>query len=170
MAGAPKRALFPIHLFRYMAGVSHQKILRRWTHSRSFSEKLYNIPAENVPLPSQSLHVAPLVNGQSADYDSDALENDEMFLEDFVKRISKLSFITVNIPNLSKLAHSLPKPCLIYNDETSSEFHQLLLNLLRGLEKALQDIAASVGGGKESSEKLKGLSGKRRNARMHYLD
>ena len=99
-----------------MAGVSYQKILTRWNHSQSFYETLRNIRPEDVPLPSRSPRVARLLNGQRTSVDQDydaALANDEMFLEDFIRRIDKLSFITVDVPNLSKLAHSLPRPCLI---------------------------------------------------------
>ena len=72
--------------------------------------------------------------------------SDRLFLEDFVT-LSNIDhdLIRTQIPNILKLANNLPskdKDFELYTDETSTEFHNLLLEILDRFKSTLDTLMA----------------------------
>ena len=74
-------------------------------------------------------------------------ENDRLFLEDYILKLPQ-GDIRLHIPNIIKLANNLPsedKIIELYTNETSTEFHWLLLYLLQQFKAALDELTARYG-------------------------
>ena len=147
--GSPTHSEFSVRLFRYTAAVFCEKIKRRLTHpnlSRPFIDSLRNVT--NVPIPSQSRRISQWTTGNTRD-DKEETANDYLLLRDWVKAFEKRAeFVETPMPNLIKLANDLPphdslnSSFTIYDDNTCTEFHQLLLLLLARFETALERLSA----------------------------
>ena len=130
-------------LSRYIAAMSFKKIAHRFNNrglSRRYIECLKQV--KEIPIMSQPR------KDRSGHYHRYQIEtsSDRLFLEDFVK-LSNIDhdLIQTQIPNMLKLANNLPskdKDFELYTDETSAEFHNLLLELLDCFKNALDALMA----------------------------
>jgi hypothetical protein len=77
--------------------------------------------------------------------DRDELDSDRLFLEDFVKLYTgHPGLLNTPIPNLMNMVNHLPPSGSfeLYNNETCTEFHHLLLELLDRFKEALDSLIA----------------------------
>jgi len=78
--------------------------------------------------------------------DRDGVNNDRGFLEDFVKLYAECpELLNARVPNIIKMAKNMPPPGVaiqLYTNETRTEFHHLLLELLDCFKKALDQLIA----------------------------
>ena len=130
------------HLFKYTAVMSCQKIRRRITNnrvSRPYIESLQKV--KTIP----PLHISSESHGPTGDA-RHKQTNDHLLLR-FILASEDASILKTSTPNLLALASLLashdpatPFPFPIYNNKTSMEFHQLLLELLACFEKAVVEL------------------------------
>jgi len=128
-------------LSRYIAAMSFKKIARRFNNrglSRCYIECLKQV--KEIPIMSQ-----PRKDRSGHRYQIET-SSDRLFLEDFVT-LSNIDhdLFRTQIPNMLKLANNLPskdKDFELYTDETSTEFHNLLLELLGRFKNALDTLMA----------------------------
>jgi hypothetical protein len=132
------------HLFKYTAVMSCQKIRRRITNnlvSRPYIESLQKV--KTIP----PLHISSESHGPAGDArHKEETTNDHLLLR-FILASEDASILKTSTPNLLALASLLashdpgtPFPFPIYNNKTSMEFHQLLLELLTCFEKAVVEL------------------------------
>src|SRR5271168_2071022 len=133
------------HLFKYTAAMSCQKILRRITNkrvSRPYIESLKKVKTiPTIPIPSES-------RGPTGDakHKEEAM-NDHLLLR-FILASEDANILQTKTPNLLALAlakHDPQIPFPIYDDKTSMEFHQLLLELLKCFENAVVELCNLLG-------------------------
>ncbi len=145
--GSPTFSDFSARLFRYTAAVFYEKMKRRLSHSnmsRPFIDSLRKVT--NVPIPSDLISRRTTETRNTRDDNEDTV-NDYIFLRDFFQVFEKrAAFVDSPMPNLIKLANDLPpqRPptgFTIYDDNTCTEFHQLLLLLLARFETALERLS-----------------------------
>ena len=123
--------------------MSFKKIARRFNStdlSKRYIEclkQVKEIPIMSQPRKDQSIH-----------YHRYHVEtnSDRLFLQDFVM-LSNIShdLIRTQIPNILKLANNLPskdQDFELYTDETSTEFHNLLLEILDRFKSTLDTLMA----------------------------
>ncbi len=168
---APDRSSVLRHLFRYVAGSCHLKILSRLTDKRisfPFLKALYNIDVEKVPSPFQSSEHPS--NHSSSRHGSSRrrpaaptsieISNDHEFLHHFILQAKTCSLLgTLEIPNLSRMADMAVPPSRIYDEDTWKEVHEVLVFILKGLISALRRIqtltdAPSASNSEELKQKL----------------
>ena len=137
------------HLFKYTAALSCQKIQRRITNKRVSQpyieslQKVKTIPT--IPIPSEP-------RGPTGDAKhKEETTNDHLLLK-FILASEVAHILHIETPNLLALALTLvdhdpqfPFPFPIYNNETSLEFHQLLLELLKCFENAVVELCNLLG-------------------------
>ncbi|EDR03277.1 uncharacterized protein LACBIDRAFT_331731 [Laccaria bicolor S238N-H82] len=130
-------------LTRYIAAMSFKQIARRFNNtdlSRCYIECLKQV--KEIPIMSQPR------KDQSVHYHRYQIEinSDRLFLKDFVMLSNKdYDLIRTHIPNILKLANNLPskdKDFELYTDETSTEFHNLLLEILDHFKSTLDTLMA----------------------------
>ncbi|KIJ94948.1 hypothetical protein K443DRAFT_62181, partial [Laccaria amethystina LaAM-08-1] len=131
------------HLSRYIAAMSFKMIARRFNNadlSRRYIECLKQV--KEIPIMSQP------GKDRSVHYHRSQIEtnSDRLFLEDFVT-LSNIDhdLIRTHIPNILQLANNLPsndKDFELYTDETSTEFHNLLLEILDRFKSTLDTLMA----------------------------
>jgi hypothetical protein len=145
-------SLLCTHLSRYTAAVSYKKMARRFNNknlSIPYFKSLEQVKNRDIPFMSQ-------LGGKRADNDRfgrDEVNNDRRFLKDFVAlNTNRL------IPNLINMVNNLPpdgedSDFQLYTNETSAEFHLLLLLLLTNFKKALDDLViCQCQGGKNEDQ------------------
>ncbi|KIJ90291.1 hypothetical protein K443DRAFT_116785, partial [Laccaria amethystina LaAM-08-1] len=125
------------HLSRYITARSYKKMERRF-NNKILSAPYFKSLAE-VVMHQSTFHSERNIGGNR---DQMELENDKLFLEDFIVTLAKEhnNFIDLDIPNILKLATNLSpenKTPELYTKETSEEFHRLLLYLLQNFQAAL---------------------------------
>ena len=140
------RGTFTSALFRYIAAMSCQKMLRRITHERvsePYFQFLKNVDVPILPIPSKSFPIPSASRGTARDKVEE--EKNDRLLLDFIlvcARYKSLDTDFPKIPNLLALAKSPIFP--IYNNDISAEFHMLLLALLERFKKALATLTSCV--------------------------
>ena len=143
------------NLTRYITARSFQKMARR------FNNKNLSIPYLNCLDGVKAVPIMPQPPIEEAP-DQMEVDSDRRFLEDFVKvSFSKENkeFTGVNIPNIQKLANNLSpndKTIELYTNETSTEFHTLLLDILHKFKTALNNLTSYD----EKKNKIEDTSGK----------
>ncbi|KAF8952139.1 hypothetical protein BDZ97DRAFT_1745881 [Flammula alnicola] len=134
------------HLSRYTADMSYKKMARRFNNknlSRPYIESLKRL--KDIPLMSQPRRERS-DNGHRRERDE--ADSDRLFLEDFVKLFTNYpQLLTTSIPNLIEMANNMPRNdddriFQLYTNETSTEFHNLLLELLDNFKNALDRLIA----------------------------
>ena len=128
-------------LSKYITARSFKKMEHR------FNNKSLSVPyfkaLNQITMEQSIIHSGRNIGGNR---DQMELESDKLFLEDFVISFAKEhGFIGLDIPNILKLAsnlHSDDKILQLYSNETSVEFHRLLLYLLQKFQAALGQLTA----------------------------
>jgi hypothetical protein len=128
------------NLTRYVMARSFQKMNHR------FNNKYLSLPFFRSLL---NVNAVPIMSQQTLEKERDQMEvdSDRRFLEDFIN-ISPLEnhdFIDVKIPNILHLAINLSSDdnsLELYTNKTSTEFHQLLLDILVKFRGALQKVTS----------------------------
>ena len=129
-------------LSRYTAAISYKKMARRFnntTLSRSYVESLQQV--KDIPFMSQ-----PWRERADDRRGRDEVDSDRLFLEDFVRLYTNCpERLNTQIPNLFKMANDVPPNngvFQLYTNETRTEFHYLLLELLDRFKEALDTLIA----------------------------
>jgi hypothetical protein len=136
--------LFVESLFRYIAAMSCKKMLRQITNehiSKPYIQSLKKVAVPILPILSKSFSIPSASAGDTKrNQEFKETENDCLlqFILGSMGYDTSLDADYPPTPNLLALAKSPIFP--IYNDETSTEFHVLLLALLKHFEKALATL------------------------------
>ena len=138
-------ALFAASLFRYIAAISCRKMLRRITNehvSKPYIQSLKNVAVPILPILSKSFSIpSASARDTKRNPEFEKTENDRLLLQFILASAGYNTSLDADYPptpNLLALAKSPNFP--IYNDDTSTEFHRLLLALLERFEKALATL------------------------------
>jgi len=129
-------------LSRYTAAISYKKMARRFNNkalSVPYIESLKQV--KDIPFMSQPRRER--ADDRRVRYETDS---DRRFLEDFVKLYTEdRDLLNTQIPNLIAMANNLPPNngfFQLYANETRTEFHYLLLELLDRFKNALDALVA----------------------------
>jgi hypothetical protein len=146
------RALFAASLFRYIAAISCRKMLRRITNGHVSKPYIQSLTKVAVPIPPILSKSIPIPSASAGDVkqkqEFEETESDRLLLQFILASASYNTSLDADYPptpNLLALAKSPAFP--IYNADTSTEFHQLLLALLKRFEKALATLNSCLEGG-----------------------
>jgi len=132
-------------LFKYTAAISCQKIYRRISNgdvSQAYITSLKEVTVDDIPRLSLSNS-----RGLTGDpkRDKEEISNDGLLLKVIKSSYEESEVLVTETPNLLVLARLPPSEFPIYNNETSREFHLLLLELLESFESAVKDVRDLLG-------------------------
>lgn len=132
-------------ILRYVIATCYPKMNRRMKHRLSWSY-------------IQSLGGITTFQFSESEYDGlpprDEIENDRHFLVKFLLSVASGSICNTKTPKLLEQAQLAcdRKPFQLYTNETCIEFHQLFLEIMKGFETSLDELAKTRGAEEVSTQ------------------